>query len=160
HAIPTISRESLAIADSANQREVGFKVEDGIIDHEPSELEGTLPLLQPHIEELLSIARPDYPLLGLIGTQPFIHLPEGLRSMGFYNFQPAAMRLLQKPLSGPILEKDGHNLASAVRGLQELEPETVERVGDYLTLINEDVQGFEVVTYGEYETVKFFLRGG
>jgi len=47
---------------------------------------------------------------------------------------------------------------SAIVGLKEISEETIERIRDYLALINEDVKDFEVATYGEYETVRFELR--
>jgi predicted ATPase len=94
-------------------------------------------------------------LLSLIGTQPFIDLGEGLRSMGFYNFNPNAMRSLQMPLPGALLERDGRNLASVIEGLKEIDPDAVQRMREYLSLIAEGVESFDPVRHGEYETVQF-----
>src|SRR5262249_41767684 len=98
--------------------------------------------------------------LNVIDNQPFIDLADGLRSMGFYNFHPEAIRQPQKPLPGTMLEKDGSNLASVIAGLKETDPDTVERLRDYLAIIAEGVEYFDVVRYGEYEAVRFRLRSG
>lgn len=155
HSIPTISRESLDITDKTGLGCGGFEVLNGVVNCWKS---------QPDSPELLSISRPparrpDFPLLSVIGTQPFAELGESLQLMGFYSFHPDAMRFLQKPRPGWLLEKDGSNLASVIEGLHEIEAESVERVRDYLTVIAEEVEGFVVARYGEYETVRFRLRG-
>ncbi len=106
----------------------------------------------------LSPQRSDLCLLAVIGFQPFLELSEGLRFMGFYSFHPNAIRTYQKPNPGWLLEKDGRNLASVIEGLKEIEPEAVQRVRDYLTLIAEEVESFDVIRYGESETVQFRLR--
>jgi len=110
------------------------------------------------VRNLLAVHRPDRPLLSVIGTQPFIELGEGLRVMGFYNFYPAGMRRLQKPNPGWLLERDGSNLASVIEGLKEIDPESVGRIRDYVAVIAEEVEGFDTVGYGEYETVRFRVR--
>jgi len=104
--------------------------------------------------------RSDYCFLSVIGFQPFLNLAEGLRSMGFYSFYPDAIRSQQKSSPGWLLEKDGHNLASVIAALNQIEPKTVERVRDYLQLISEEIQSFRVVRYGDNETVQFRLRQG
>jgi predicted ATPase len=106
----------------------------------------------------LSPQRSDLCLLAVIGLQPFLELSEGLRFMGFYNFHPDAIRCYQKPNPGWLLEKDGHNLPSVIEGLNEIDTEAVQRVRDYLSLIAEEVEHFDVVRYGENETVRFRLR--
>jgi len=107
----------------------------------------------------VNITRLEPFFLRAIGQQPFVVLGDRLRSMGFYNFHPDAIRALSKPNPGWVLEQDGGNLASVIESLREIEPESVERVRDYLRVIVDDVQDFNVVRYGEYETVRFRLRG-
>jgi predicted ATPase len=142
---PTILHESLVI-ESEPELNAGFEVSRGTI-------KGWHPDLEP-----LKAIRPDRPLLGLMGTNPANIFGDGFRYMGFYNFHPEAMRHLQKPSHGSLLEQDGSNLASVIEGLKEIDNDAVERARDYLALINEDVRGFEVATYGEYETVRFDLK--
>ncbi len=112
------------------------------------------------ISEGVSVARPDQPLLGMLSTQPYIDLGDGLRQMGFYNFHPEAIRALQKPNPGWLMEKDGRNLASVIEGLKEIDPASGQRVRQYLSAVAEQVEGFDVVRYGDYETVRFLLHSG
>lgn len=159
HSAPVISRESLEIADETKRLRGGFEVHNGIIQRWRSVPNSSEPLQLPHSVELLSIQRPDFPLLSVIGTQPFVDLGEGLRWMAFYNFIPDLMRGPLMPTAGSLLDKHGQNLASVIEGLKELEPESVERVRDYLTVIAPEIEGFDVTPLGEYETVRFRLRG-
>jgi predicted ATPase len=156
HVAPTISEESLVITDDTNQLTAGFEASEEKVEARRSS--GGISL--PHTWELLSLARPDQPRLGMIGTQPFIDLGDRLRWMGFYNFRPDSIRTLQKPSPGWLLEKDGRNLASVIEGLKEINPDGVQRVRDYLANISEEVESFDVVRYGEYETVRFQQRSG
>jgi len=164
HSAATISRERLEIHDEPRQLTGGFEVHNGIIQSWRLVADSPAPLSLPPSVELLSVHRPAFPLLAVLGKQPFVELGEGLRSMGFYNFHPDAIRALQKPNPGRLLEKDGRNLASVLAGLNEIEPESVQRVKDYFKTIAEEVEGFAVARYGEgfeeYETVRFQLRGG
>ena len=41
----------------------------------------------------------------------------------------------------------------------EIDPDSVERIQDYLSVIAPEVQGFNVVSYGDFETVQFKMRG-
>jgi predicted ATPase len=159
HSVPVIRTELLDIRDETRQLDGGFEVRGGIIQRWQTEPDSSPPLSLPHVVELLAFQRPEFPLLSVIGTQPFVELGEGLRSMGFYNFHPDAIRALQKPTPGRLLEKDGRNLASVIEELKEIEEESVERVKDYLASIAGEVGTFFVDRYGEYETVRFRLRG-
>jgi hypothetical protein len=160
HSAPVISRESLEIADESGRLAGGFEVHNGIVQRWRSKPNASEALRLPHSTELLSVQRPDFPLLSVIGTQPFVELGEGLRWMAFYNFIPDAMRGLPMPTGGQLLDKHGQNLPSVIEGLKELEPESVQRVRDYLTVIAQEIEDFNVVRLGEYETVRFRLRGG
>jgi predicted ATPase len=96
--------------------------------------------------------------LSRVPDAPAAALAEELAAMGLYDVNPEAIRRLQKPLSGVLLERNGSNLASAIQGLEDIEPECLARVRDYLAAITEYVQGFHAVRYGEYETVRFLMR--
>ncbi len=154
HSAPLISKESLEILDETNRRCGGFKIQNGSLQWLRSE-SSTSDLMV----KLSAFVRPDFPLLAVIGTQPFVDLGEGLRWMAFYNFVPDAMRPMPTPTAGQLLDKHGRNLASVIEGLKELEPESVQRVRDYLTIIAQEIEDFEVARLGEYETVRFRLRG-
>jgi predicted ATPase len=102
--------------------------------------------------------RSDFPLLGFLGIQPFIDLADGFRWMGFYNFSPRVMRPHQQPFPETLLAEDGGNLASVLRTTLETSPENFERIQDYLSIINPDVQSLAPIRYGAYETVHFTMR--
>jgi predicted ATPase len=159
HSAPVISNERLRLSDHANQRTGGFEVHNGILSWwQPERNSFGAAALHPS-PEVLSFRRPDFPLLSVIGTQPFIDLGEGLRWMTFYNFIPDAMRTLPMPTGGQLLDKHGQNLPSVIEGLKELEPHSVQRVRDYLMVIAPEIADFDVVRLGEYETVRFRLPG-
>ncbi len=99
----------------------------------------------------------DRTLLSVFAAAPFLDFQERLRTIGTYNFVPESIRQLQKPV-GTLLERDGRNLARAIECLKEIDPASVDRVREYLSSIVEDVESFEVVRYGEFETVRFRLR--
>ncbi len=156
--IPIIHKEMLEIQGLDTQAGIGFEVRDGLISRWRSREGVKEPIQSPLAQEFFTTYRPDRPLLGVIGTQPFISLGEGLREMGFYNFYPEAIRRLQKPAPGVLLERDGSNLASVIEGLKEISPDAITRIRDYLVTIVEDVDQFDAVQYGEYNTVRFQLR--
>lgn len=155
---PTIAREVLDLQLRPGHAEAGFEVAGGVIERWTSVPGGSPRADLPHSSKLLGVVRPDSPLLGMIGTHPFNRLGDGLRTMGFYNFHPDSMRYPRKPSHGNLLERDGSNLATAIECLKEIDEESVERIRDYLGLINEDVKGFDVATYGDYESVCFDLK--
>jgi predicted ATPase len=158
-AAPTIAGERLEIVDEKGRLSGAIlEAREGIVQRERSTPNGAQPLPLPHSRELLAALRPDHPLLAVIGTWPFLDLADRLRTMGFYNFNPESMRSVQKPLPGVMLEKDGRNLGSAIGALKETDPESFQRVREYLSTIAEEVEHFDVIRYGDYETVRFRLR--
>ena len=94
----------------------------------------------------------DYP------HSPFKKLGDGLRGTGFYSFSLDAIRQHQKPSYGALLERDGRNLSSVLKRIMKQGGETPGRLRDYLSSITEEVEGFKVVDYGEFETIRFHLR--
>ncbi len=158
HSLTTVAREALELVDETTKLTAGFEARGGVITRFRSKPDSALPLPVPPSGELLSAARPDHLVVGFIGTQPFLEVADGLRFMGFYNFHPDAIRRLQKPRRGTLLERDGSNLASVIEGLREIDPAAVERVRDYLALITEEVTRFEVKSYDEVEGLWFYLR--
>jgi predicted ATPase len=97
----------------------------------------------------------EYLYLGVLGERPFHDLADGLRYMGMYNCHPEAIRGPQMPSIGYQLERDGSNLAGAIAMLREKDPGRLETVKEYLRLISPDVQDFDRVAYGDYETIRF-----
>ena len=97
-------------------------------------------------------------MLGMYGNTPFLELNLALHELGIYSFSPEAIRELQRPTRGIQLEKTGRNLASVIASIQEEDPSVIRRITAYLAAIVRDVEHFEVVRYGEYETIRFRLR--
>src|SRR5581483_7780343 len=181
-SVPVIRRERLTLKDESGRDAGGFELDRSTPATPPRVVQGkgptttvtvteTVELFKWHpgpawptvdraAEEALAPHRTDQALLGTLGFSPVIDLSENLRWMGFYNIHPEAIRRLQKPLTGVLLERDGSNLASIVRGLEQLSPASFERAQEYLGNIAEEVARFEPVPYGEYETVRFQLRSG
>jgi predicted ATPase len=56
------------------------------------------------------------------------------------------------------LKRDGRNLARAIEGLKEIENRDVDRVKAYLRAIVPEIEGFEVFTLGDFETIRFQVR--
>jgi predicted ATPase len=95
--------------------------------------------------------------LNSLAQQPYIEWAEALRRMRFYNFIPEAMRAPQLPNPGQMLDQKGQNLARVLAGTQQYDNEAYQRIGSYLYAVVPEIERFEVVRYGEYETVHFWL---
>jgi predicted ATPase len=102
--------------------------------------------------------RNDRLLLSVIGTQPFVDFAERLRASCVYNFHPPSIRVHQPIMASPILTREGSNLARAIEGIREIEPETVQRIEHYLKAIVPDIIEFSTQEYGDFETVRFSLK--
>jgi predicted ATPase len=143
--VPQLPVEKLTATDVASGEKFGFHTEEdraiffGSGEHGPGQASNLFPEL----------------FLRMAVRRPFGDLSLSLRYMGFYNFHPDAIRRLQKPSPGWLLERDGSNIASVIETTREKEEEAVERVGRYLSAITEAVALLGVVKYGEYETVRF-----
>jgi predicted ATPase len=183
-SVPVIRYEKLALTDESDQDAGGFELWRGdsapaqevasqLEEPEHSTFKDTdwlhwrrstgwpdLPAGEWIRTQVLGSHRADQALLGTVGYSPLIDLGNHLRWMGFYNIHPDAIRLPQKPLPGVLLERDGSNLASVVRSLEQLNPTSFQRSQEYLSNIAEEVIRFEPVAYGEYETIRFHLRSG
>jgi len=167
-----VQREQLILDEQEGGRRCGFRVADGDLewigkDHFVDDSEWTSqidprrPLPNDKLDDPRFFrSRDDRLLLSAIGTQPFVDLGERLRASCIYNFAPPAIRAHQPMTASPILMRDGSNLARAIDGLRELEPETITRIGKYLSAIVEGIDGFKTVPYGDYETVQFELAAG
>jgi predicted ATPase len=167
-----IERERLLLRERMSGRTCGFKVADKEVEwtgtehfEDDSDWTSEEELLagnsndkldRPH---LFARRRYDRLLLSLIGSQPFIDLGEGLRSSCVYNFSPSAIRTLQLITAAPGLEPDGRNLGRAIEALKEIDPSSVQRIGQYLSVMVEGVEHFQTIAYGDYETVQFRVAG-
>ncbi len=155
---PLISKERLEVRDEALHRRGGFEVYNGIIGQWGMEPDFSYPLGHPKGRKGQLNPRADFPLLSVLGMQPFVDLGEALRWMSFYNFIPEMMHGLPMTTAGLLLDKHGQNLPSVIENLNELESESVQRVRDYLRVIVPEIEDFAVIRLGQYETVRFRMR--
>ena len=97
-------------------------------------------------------------LVAVSGIAPFRFLYEGLTGINIYNFNPDAMRHLQKPEAGDLLRRDGSNIASLIERLRRDRPEVKARIEDYLNRVVEGMVGVERRGLGAWETLEFRQR--
>jgi predicted ATPase len=166
-----VREENLTLSQREVERRCGYRVVDGELDwfglehfegdsdwtSEPGarQTSGGDKLEDPRF---FKRRRYDRLLLSVIGTQPFLDLAEDLRASCVYNFYPPAIREYQPVTASPILARDGANLARAIEGLREIEPEAVDRIGQYLKAIVPDVIAFRTQEYDDFETVRFSVE--
>lgn len=94
-------------------------------------------------------------LVNASGLPEFRPVYEAFSQMGFYNLNPAAMRDLQQPDAGLLLNRDGNNLASVLAALSLDQPELKRRIEDYLSKIVPGVRGVDARSIGPKETLEF-----
>lgn len=152
-------RESLTLDEQGGTRRCGYRVADNRIEWigEPSDWD-----VRPGEHDHLQYHRQQYRdrlLLGLVGSQPISELAEEFRASHVHNFSPAEMRPPQ-PLRGSLgLTPSGSNLALAILRLEEIEPESVKRIGQYLSQIVPQIERFHTTDLGlDYLTIQFHLR--
>src|SRR5260221_11827108 len=80
---------------------------------------------------------------------------DALRSMHFYQLNPAAMREIRRTESYEILRGDGANIASAVGRLEEWNQQDLARITEYLRVIVPDISRVQVISLGPSETLLF-----
>ena len=136
-----VKREQLEITNAAREVIAHYTVEEGTV----SEGSAALPPGSPDRLYLVTAA----------SLPEFQETYEAMRSMGFYNLNPEAMKELQSPDAGEILHRDGANIASVVARLGRDSPETIDRINQYLERIVPDVSGFDRVGLGPKETLQF-----
>ncbi len=102
-----------------------------------------------------SSAFPDRVTLGLCSTQPFSDITENLRSSSQYAFLVPKIRELYETDYNTFLKPDGSNLAHAIKALQEISPESFDRVCQFFGNIVPNIQKVEAVDFDIYETIRF-----
>lgn len=154
-----VKYESLSLARHSSNDQFGFSIENEKIislnlplDHFGSQGENSV------LQNQLFTARSRRLLISAIGTQPIVDAVENFRTSRIYDISPSEIRKHQ-PISGsPFLSADGRNLARAIAGLEEIEPETVDRIIAFLQLIVPAIRTLCRVEYGDFETVQFELE--
>lgn len=91
-------------------------------------------------------------LVAVSGIPAFRPVYDALSRIEVYNLNPREIAAMQKPDPGFILRRDGSNAASV---LQQLPPETYERVKFYLSRIVPGVTDADARSLGTQETIEF-----
>ena len=94
-------------------------------------------------------------LVNAAGLSEFRALYDGLSTMGFYNLNPRVIGDLQDPDEGVLLDKSGSNLASVIARMERQEPQTKERIAEYLRLVSPSVHDFEFKPFGPKHSLEF-----
>lgn len=94
-------------------------------------------------------------LVNAAGLPGFRPLFDALSHMGFYNFNPDAIRDLQQPDPGDVLRRDGSNLASVLRLLARENRETRQQVTEFLAKVVPGVTDVTPKDVGKKETLEF-----
>ncbi len=90
-------------------------------------------------------------LVNMSGFDLFRRVYDALSGMGFYNLNPDAIRDLQAPDPGDLLNRDGSNLASVLSNLGSRKTD----VEEYLAAITPGVTGVDSRTMGTKLTLDF-----
>jgi predicted ATPase len=89
---------------------------------------------------------------------PLLQIADAFRSMKRYNFIPQSIRELPRPSSDPSLRSDGSNLASAIEAIRAHDSWVYERIGQYLSAVVPEIESYDTVHYGDYESVRFRVK--
>ena len=116
-------------------------------------------LLPQEMLEWFAAMQPDKAILGVLGVQPWLDVNEGLLGLATYSLVPSVMREHQPPEPG-LMVHTGRNVSRAIVQLEEIDPGSIDRVRQYLSVIVPGVTNFEPVTYGDRETVRFTVNHG
>ena len=94
-------------------------------------------------------------LVTVSGLEPFRAVYDALSTTGFYNLSPDAIRDLQPPDPGILLQRDGSNVASVLSSLSAQSPEFKHRIESYLGKVVPGVTGVDKRAVGPRETLEF-----
>ena len=134
--------EWLRIAGSGSDATLAFFQREG------DEVRASVDNPPPMVEDRLY-------LVNVAGLPVYREVYDALLSMGFYNLNPEAMKELQSPDAGELLQRDGANVASVVGRLANEQPQSIVRIMEYLEGIIPGIMHLERATLGPKETLLF-----
>lgn len=94
-------------------------------------------------------------LVNISGFEAFRPVYDALSEMGFYSLRPDAMRDLQLPDGGELLQRDGGNIASVVAALASGRPELKRRIDSYLARMVPGIDSVDRRVIGPREALEF-----
>ncbi|HEY7549041.1 MAG TPA: AAA family ATPase [Hyphomicrobiaceae bacterium] len=139
----TVQREKAAIGvDGLNDPH--FELDDGVLVSKSTHLN-----LAPRISS-------DRLFLTYVSSIPeFRILFDTLSQMHFYSINPTEIRQPQPHDAGDVLLRSGKNIASLMRRLATDDPESFDRIQDYIRSIVPGLEGVEHESLGPTETLRF-----
>ncbi len=138
----TVKREQLKVIAANNRTAASYQVRQGEV------ADSTVKDMPPATRDRLF-------LVNAAGRSEFRPVYDALLAMGFYNLNPAAMKELQSPDAGELLQRDGVNIASVVGRLESDEPVLRKRINEYLERIAPGIVDVHRVGLGPRETLQF-----
>jgi energy-coupling factor transporter ATP-binding protein EcfA2 len=96
-----------------------------------------------------------FALVAVSGTPEFRPIFDFLSHMEVYNLNPEVIREPQTPDAGDVLLRDGANTASALTRLKTRDPQTMQRLLEYLQAIVPGISSAERKQLGGRETIEF-----
>jgi predicted ATPase len=161
HGQVEVLRERLLLSEIGGDRQCGYRAVNGRVEWLGREHDWTLRQGYPNFPpSFFGQHSQDRLLLSVIGSQPIVELGEEFRASHTHNFSASAMRGPKPITSSPYLVHDGSNLARAIEGIREIDPDLVSRIGRYLSAIVDDIESFDTVQYDDHETVQFQVPSG
>lgn len=97
-------------------------------------------------------------LVNVSGVDAFRPVYDALSATGFYSLNLDAIRDLQPPDPGDLLNRDGSNLASVLSNIATYAPDFKQRIETYLGKVVPGVAGVDRRTVGPRETLEFRQR--
>lgn len=94
------------------------------------------------------------------GVKQLAPLLKAIAAMRVYMIDPTPMRQLQDMDSGPMLKRDGSNVAGVLRELGRREPEVVERIQEMLGSIVPGITRVRPVRRGSRLALEFMQQWG
>ena len=108
---------------------------------------------------LLKLAsRPEKCAIGVYSALLFANFTTPLETMVVLNPEPSLIRQQQLPTGGGYLLHHAANLPAIVRQFARSSPEWYERAKRYVKYIVPDVSDLDQISYGEYETLRFWMN--
>lgn len=118
-----------------------FKVTDGVV-------------VKSTLRDAPAAASDRLYLVTLSGIAAFRGIYNALSTMGFYNLNPDAIRDLQSPDPGELLNRDGSNIASVLANLNQRAPRQRRMIEEYLERVVPGISGVDAKQIGPKETLE------
>lgn len=97
-------------------------------------------------------------LVSASGLPPFRPVYDAFSLSGFYNLNPAAIRTMQSPDPGDLMNRDGGNVASVLDRIAQRSPEAKKMIEEYLGKVVPGITGVDRKSVGPVETLEFKQR--